>query len=62
MTDSKTALRLACEEIAAISGTCPYDAHDLYEPWEESCYQKCTSDIDYAACWQRYFEEVQDDR
>lgn len=51
------ALRLACEELAATSGTCPYDAHDLYEPWEESCYQRCSADIDDAECWRRYFEQ-----
>lgn len=50
MTDSKSSLRLACEEIAAMSGTCPYDAH-LFEPWDESCYQRCTADVDHAACW-----------
>lgn len=52
----KDALRLACEHIAAY-GSCPYDECDLYEPWEESCYQKCSFDVDYAECWRRYFEE-----
>ena len=53
----KDALGLACEEVVALCGTCPYDQHDLYEPWDESCYEKCISDIDMAECWRRYFEE-----
>lgn len=48
-------LRRACQFIAGY-GSCPYDTFDLYEPWEESCYQKCSADIDRAECWRRYFE------
>lgn len=48
-------LRRACEFIADY-GSCPYDTFDLYEPWEESCYQKCSADVDRAECWRRYFE------
>lgn len=51
----EAALRKACEFIADY-GSCPYDAFDLYEPWEESCYQKCSADVDRAECWRRYFE------
>lgn len=50
----EAALRRACEFIADY-GSCPYDTFDLYEPWEESCYQKCSADIDRAECWRRYF-------
>ena len=51
----KTSLRLACERYAECVGSCPYDIHDLYEPWEESCYEKCSANINYAECWERYF-------
>lgn len=51
----KTPLRLACERYAGCVGSCPYDIHDLYEPWEESCSEKCSAFIDYAECWERYF-------
>ena len=51
----RDALRRACQFIADY-GSCPYDTFDLYEPWEESCYQKCSADIDRAECWRRYFE------
>ena len=50
----KTPLRLACEGYAECIGSCPYDIH-LYEPWAESCYEKCSAIIDYAECWERYF-------
>lgn len=50
----KTPLRLACEGYAECVGSCPYDIH-LYEPWAESCYEKCSANIDYAECWERYF-------
>ena len=50
----ESALRKACEFIADY-GSCPYDTFDLYEPWEESCHQKCSADIDRAECWMRYF-------
>ena len=49
------ALERACKFIADY-GSCPYDTFDLYEPWDESCYQKCSADIDRAECWRRYFE------
>ena len=52
----EAALRKACEFIADY-GSCPYDTFDLYEPWEESCHQKCSADIDRAECWRRYFEK-----
>lgn len=51
----KTPLRLACDMYAERVGSCPYDMHDLYEPWEESCYEKCSAFIDYAECWETYF-------
>ena len=57
LDETATALRLACDEVVKTCGTCPYDQYDMYEPWEESCYRRCASDIDMAACWQRYFEE-----
>jgi len=53
----KTPLRLACERYAECVGSCPYDMHDLYEPWEESCYEMCSASIDYAECWERYFTQ-----
>ena len=51
----KTPLRLACNRYAECVGSCPYDMHDLYEPWEESCSEKCSVFIDYAECWEKYF-------
>lgn len=51
----ESALRRACGFIADY-GSCPYDTFDLYEPWDESCHQKCSADIDRAECWRRYFE------
>ena len=48
------ALDRACDFIAGY-GSCPYDTFDLYEPWDESCYQKCSADIDRAECWRRFF-------
>ena len=56
-----TALDRACQFIADY-GSCPYDTFDLYEPWDESCYQKCSADIDRAECWRRYFEKGNDSR
>ena len=56
------ALERASKFAADISGTCPYDMFDLYEPWEESCYQKCSADIDRAECWRRYFMMGDDSR
>lgn len=57
ITRLESALRRACEFIADF-GSCPYDTFDLHEPWEESCHQKCSADVDRAECWRRYFEEV----
>jgi hypothetical protein len=55
LEDKEKALDRACRFIADY-GSCPYDAFDLYEPWDESCYQKCSADIDRAECWRRWFE------
>ena len=56
--EMEAALRKACQFIAGY-GSCPYDTY-FYEPWDVSCYQKCSADIDYAECWQRYFERGDD--
>ena len=57
----ESALRGACQFIADY-GSCPYDTFDLYESWDESCYQKCSADVDRAECWRRYFEKGDDSR
>ena len=54
----KDALRLACEEIADMSGTCPFDQHELYyRKWDKRCEERCSADVDMAACWMDYFME-----
>ena len=54
----QSALRLACEEITDVSGTCPFDANELfYRKWEQRCEERCSSDVDMAACWMDYFME-----
>ena len=58
MRDYMKALTLACKEIAGMSGTCPYDQHELdCAHWETDCERRCRPDIDMAECWQRYFKE-----
>lgn len=53
----KDALRLACEHIEAFEGTCPYDVHSLEcSSWEDWCEANCKSNVDMAACWERYFK------
>jgi len=53
-------LREACREIVAYAGTCPFDAKDTDTAnWSERCDRECSTDVDMAACWMRYFMEVE---
>ena len=52
------ALGMACKELADMTGTCPYDQHNLDTAhWESDCEERCGPYVDMAACWLRYFEE-----
>lgn len=54
------ALREACRELVAYAGTCPFDAKDTDTAnWSERCDRECSTDVDMAACWMRYFMEVE---
>lgn len=54
------ALREACMELVTYAGTCPFDAKDAdTASWTERCERECSTDVDMAACWMRYFMEVE---
>lgn len=54
------ALREACRELVAYAGTCPFDAKCIDTAnWSERCDRECSTDVDMAACWMRYFLEVE---
>ena len=54
---TRRALAHACDELASVSGTCPYDVHNTdCTSWESDCGKRCDAHIDMGECWRYYFE------
>lgn len=47
LKEAEAALKMACEEIAGMCGTCPFDQYG----WEGDCYENCRND--HAECWRK---------